>query len=79
MFGTGVTLGLAEWIIDDTCLVIVSFQIHIDAAIVSSLDFITSLIASVVIFSVLGFLSEELGVEVKDVAQGGQGNQLIKL
>ena len=48
-------------------------KIHIDAAIVSSLDFVTSLIASCVIFSVLGFLSEELEVEVKDVATGGQG------
>ena len=27
MFATGETVGLAEWIIDDTCLVFSSFQI----------------------------------------------------
>jgi solute carrier family 6 amino acid transporter-like protein 5/7/9/14 len=48
-------------------------KIHIDAAFVSSLDFFTSLIASVVIFSVLGFLSNELGIPVDKVAAGGQG------
>ncbi len=48
-------------------------KINIDAGIVSSLDFVTSIIASVVIFSVLGFLSEQLGIPVKDVAEGGQG------
>ncbi len=42
-------------------------KIHIDAAIVSSLDFVTSLIASCVIFSVLGYLSQELGVDVSDI------------
>ena len=40
---------------------------------VSSLDFITSLIASVVIFSVLGFMAKSLGVSIEDVAEGGQG------
>ena len=49
-------------------------KIHIDAAIVSSLDFVTSLIASCVIFSVLGYLSVELDVDIKHVAKGGQGN-----
>lgn len=39
----------------------------------SSLDFFTSLIASCVIFSVLGYLSQELGVDVESVAKGGQG------
>ena len=48
-------------------------RIDIDAAIVSSLDFFTSLIASCVIFSVLGFLAKELGVPVDHVADGGQG------
>ncbi len=41
-----------------------------DAAVVSSLDFITSLISSCVIFSVLGYLAEELGVDVSNVAEG---------
>jgi SNF family Na+-dependent transporter len=48
-------------------------KINIDAAIVSSLDFITSLIASCVIFSVLGALSLELDVDIEHVAEGGQG------
>jgi len=51
-------------------------KIHIDAAVVSTLDFFTSLIASCVIFSVLGFLSKEFDVEVKDVAKGGQGKSI---
>ena len=37
-------------------------RVHIDASVVSSLDFLTSLIASVVIFSVLGHLAHELGI-----------------
>ena len=37
-------------------------KIHIDATIISLVDFLTSLIASCVIFSVLGFLAKELQV-----------------
>merc|ERR1719318_2071890 len=48
-------------------------KIHIDAAIVSSLDFITSIISSCVVFSVLGYLSQQTGIDIKDVAKGGQG------
>jgi len=48
-------------------------KIHIDAAIVSSLDFFTSIISSCVVFSVLGFLSAKTGIDIKDVAKGGQG------
>ncbi|XP_059095413.1 sodium-dependent proline transporter-like [Tigriopus californicus] len=48
-------------------------RIDYDAAFVSVVDFCTSLIASVVIFSVLGFLAKELDVPVADVAKGGQG------
>jgi len=48
-------------------------KINIDASIVSSLDFFTSLIASVVIFSVLGHQAKNLGVDIEHVAQGGQG------
>jgi len=47
--------------------------VHIDAHIVSIVDFITSLIASVVIFSTLGHSAKELGVPVETVAKGGQG------
>lgn len=48
-----------------------SFQVHYDAFFVSSLDFITSLIASVAIFSVLGAMSEDLGIDVRNLAAGG--------
>ena len=40
---------------------------------VSSLDFLTSIIASCVVFSILGFLSEKLGVPIGSVAEKGQG------
>ena len=40
---------------------------------VSSLDFLTSIIASCVVFSILGFLSEKLGVPIESVAEKGQG------
>jgi len=48
-------------------------KINIDAAVVSSLDFATSIIASCVVFSILGFLSTELGVDIENVAEKGQG------
>ena len=48
-------------------------KINIDAAVVSSLDFLTSIIASCVVFSILGFLSEKLGVPIGSVAEKGQG------
>jgi len=52
-------------------------KINIDAGVVSSLDFITSIIASCVVFSVLGNLSQELGVDIENVAQAGQGLAFI--
>eukprot|EP00092_Neocalanus_flemingeri_P034545 GFUD01037568.1.p1 GENE.GFUD01037568.1~~GFUD01037568.1.p1 ORF type:complete len:663 (+),score=142.17 GFUD01037568.1:118-2106(+) len=48
-------------------------KVHIDAHIVSLIDFLTSLIASVVIFSTLGHSAHLLGVPVETVAKGGQG------
>ena len=48
-------------------------KVHIDAHIVSIIDFLTSLIASVVIFSTLGHSAHLLGVPVEQVAKGGQG------
>ncbi|RWS26933.1 sodium- and chloride-dependent glycine transporter 2-like protein, partial [Leptotrombidium deliense] len=44
-----------------------------DAMIVSVLDTATSLIAGLVIFSVLGAMSHELGLHVKDVVNSGPG------
>ncbi|XP_022661664.1 sodium-dependent proline transporter-like isoform X2 [Varroa destructor] len=44
-----------------------------DAMIVSVLDTVTSIIAGLVIFSVLGAMAHELNVKVEDVVQGGPG------
>ncbi|XP_022248607.1 sodium-dependent proline transporter-like [Limulus polyphemus] len=48
-------------------------KVHMDAMFVSSLDFLTSLIAGIVIFSVLGNMSEELNIDIKNVAKEGPG------
>jgi len=48
-------------------------RVHIDAHIVSFVDFLTSLLASIVIFSTLGHSAHNLGVPVETVAKGGQG------
>ncbi|XP_065298595.2 sodium-dependent proline transporter-like isoform X1 [Dermacentor albipictus] len=50
-----------------------SNAVHRDALFVSSMDFITSIIGGIVIFSVLGNMSTELGIDIKDVAKAGQG------
>lgn len=42
-----------------------------DAAIISFIDTFTSLLAGFTIFSVLGYLAEQLNVDVKDVLKGG--------
>ena len=42
-------------------------------AIVSVVDFLTSLLASIVVFSTLGHSAHILGVPVETVAKGGQG------
>lgn len=47
-------------------------RVHIDAHIVSIIDFMTSLIASVVIFSTLGHQAHLLGVPVETVAKGSR-------
>ncbi|XP_071545769.1 sodium-dependent proline transporter-like isoform X2 [Panulirus ornatus] len=48
-------------------------KVHIDAFIVSSLDFITSLIASAAIFSVLGAMSNDLGIDIRKLANAASG------
>lgn len=48
-------------------------RVHVDALIVSSLDFITSLIAGIVIFSVLGALAVELDIDISQVVKSGPG------
>ncbi|XP_069158252.1 sodium-dependent proline transporter isoform X2 [Procambarus clarkii] len=52
-------------------------KVHIDAFVVSSLDFITSLIASVAIFSVLGAMSSDLGIDIRKLAASGPGLAFI--
>ena len=44
--------------------------VHIDAHIVSAVDFFTSIIASIVIFAALGNSAYSLGVPVELVAKG---------
>ena len=48
-------------------------RVHVDAHIVPVVDFLTSLLASIVVFSTLGHSAHVLGVPVKTVAKGGQG------
>ena len=48
-------------------------RVHVDAHIVSVVDFLTSLMASIVVFSTLGHSAHVLGIPVKTVAKGGQG------
>jgi solute carrier family 6 GABA transporter-like protein 1 len=44
-----------------------------DALIICTVNSVTSIFAGVVIFSFLGFMANEQGVDVKDVAAGGPG------
>ncbi|GIY47023.1 sodium- and chloride-dependent taurine transporter [Caerostris extrusa] len=48
-------------------------KLYRDAMFVSSLDFTTSLMSGIVIFSVLGHMSTEMGIDISKVAKGGQG------
>lgn len=41
-------------------------KVHIDSMVISSLDFLTSIIASVAIFSIMGSLAESAGVKVRE-------------
>jgi SNF family Na+-dependent transporter len=52
--------------------------VHITATAISSLDFLTSIIAGIVIFSILGQLKLEAGLDnIDDVIKGGQGLAFI--
>ncbi|KAF2369074.1 Sodium:neurotransmitter symporter [Trinorchestia longiramus] len=46
-------------------------NVYRDATIISITDTFTSFLAGLTIFSILGYLANELGVEVKDVLKGG--------
>ena len=46
-------------------------RVHVDAHIVSVVDFLTSILASIVVFSTLGHTAHVLGVPVQTVAKGG--------
>ena len=49
------------------------FRVHIDAHLVATLDFLTSLLAGIVIFSMLGHSAHVLHIPIGSVAKGGQG------
>ena len=54
------------------------FQVHITATVISSLDFVTSVISGVVIFTVLGTLKIEGGFDdISDVVKSGPGLAFI--
>jgi len=52
-------------------------KVHVTATVISSLDFVTSIIAGVVIFSILGALAKETGVPLDKIVEGGQGLAFI--
>ena len=52
-------------------------KVQITAAVISSLDFVTSIIAGVLVFSILGHQSHESGIEIDDLVEGGQGLAFI--
>ncbi|KAG7162061.1 sodium-dependent nutrient amino acid transporter 1-like [Homarus americanus] len=52
-------------------------NIYRDAWIISLVDTLTSMLAGVTIFSILGSLAHELGTDVKDVVRGGSGLAFI--
>ncbi len=44
-----------------------------DTHVVTTVDFLTSLVAGVVIFSMLGHTAHKLNIPMSEVAKGGQG------
>jgi len=52
-------------------------KVHITAATISSLDFLTSIISGLAVFSILGNLAHQQGVAVADVVAGGPGLAFI--
>jgi len=52
-------------------------KVHVTATVISSLDFLTSIISSVVIFSVLGAQKKATGLEFEELVKGGQGLAFI--
>lgn len=53
------------------------FNYKRDATIITTLDTATSLLAGCIIFGILGNLSHETGVDIKNVVQGGTGLAFI--
>lgn len=52
-------------------------KVHITSTVISSLDFLTSIIASVLVFSILGAQHKETGIPFDDLVAGGQGLAFI--
>ncbi len=49
-------------------------RVDIDAFVISSLDYVTSIIAGIATFSILGAISLETGVDIKEIATSGISN-----
>jgi len=54
-----------------------SHKVHITAATISSLDFLTSIISGLAVFSILGNLAKQQGVPVSEVVSSGSGLAFI--
>ncbi|RUS85457.1 hypothetical protein EGW08_006790, partial [Elysia chlorotica] len=52
-------------------------QVYYDSLLISVMDLVTSVIAGFVVFTTFGGMAKKLGVEVKDVAEGGYGLAFI--
>lgn len=46
-------------------------NVHLDATIISFADTFTSLLAGITTFAILGYLANQMGVEVSQVVKGG--------
>ena len=52
-------------------------KVQITATVISSLDFLTSIIAGVLVFSILGHQAHEADLKIEDLVEGGQGLAFI--
>ena len=52
-------------------------NVYLDALFISTIDFLTSVIAGIVIFSVLGAMQHDLGLaSIQEVTKGGRNIQI---
>ncbi len=48
-------------------------RVHVDSHVVATVDLVTSLVAGVVVFSMLGHTAHQFNIPISAVAKGGQG------